>query len=253
MLKKIAFITIILSFQILAQEKSIKDTIINDYKNFYTLNNIIKLGGAFAIGGTMANTSIDQKIQNWYKDNIKSNSTDNFAKIAKSMGDGTYLIPLGLLASSYYYLEKDSYITNWGLKVSRSYLVGAPFMLTTQFLTGGSRPSDKHTNNSYWRPFKDNNGVSGHAFMGTVPFVVIAKMSNNYFIKIPAYLASFLTAWSRVNDNAHYTSQVLLGWYIGYLSVESVFDSDKNYTKGFKISSSISSDNTPLIVLNYTW
>ena len=254
MLKKMTLFFLFLGVSVLySDSKGIRETISDDYKSFYSKDNMFQLAGYFAIGATMANTPIDQNIQDWYNDNIKSNTTDNFAQFAKNLGEGSYWIPLGLLASSLYYIDEDFLLSNWGLQVMRSYIVGAPFMLGAQVLTGASRPSDDNENNSYWRPFYDKNGVSGHAFIGTVPFVVIAKMSDSYLIKIPAYIASFLAAWSRINDNAHYASQVLLGWSIGYVSVESICKSGIENKSGFKLSSTTSLDNTPLIALTYSW
>jgi len=66
--------------------------------------------------------------------------------------------------------------------------------------------------------------VSGHAFVGAVPFLTLAKMAENQKpLQVLAYALSVLTAWSRVNDNAHYTSQAILGWYMAYESVDAVF------------------------------
>lgn len=214
---------------------SLMDTIGQDYSNFYANSDRwIRFGVAFGSMGVVANTAIDQNIQDWYQDDIRSQSTDDFAKIAKVFGEGTYLIPISLLASSIYLIDDDSTIAFWGSRVARSYLVGAPALLITQPLTGGSRPSDSTVDtgeNSNWNLFNDENGVSGHSFMGAVPFIVIAKMSDNIYVKYSAYLASTLATWSRINDNQHYTSQSVLGWYLAYESVNSVFDTDSKQDK----------------------
>lgn len=204
----------------------ISQTVMNDYKSFYTTDRMIRFGVAFSIGGIVANTSMDENIKNWYQDNVRSSSTDDVAKIAKEFGNGEITIPVALLCASVKLYEPDSIIGKWGAYTSRAYLVGAPHLLATQILTGGSRPEEKN-HNSQWRPFQDDNGVSGHSFMGAVPFLTIARMyDDNPYIKYLAYAGSFFTAWSRVNDNAHYTSQAALGWYMAYESVDSVFDSD---------------------------
>jgi len=135
------------------------------------------------------------------------------------------------LISSINLIDDDSSIGYWGARTARAYLVGSPALLAAQRLTGASRPSSKTNNpdkNSHWNPLNADHGVSGHAFMGSIPFMVIARMyDKNPYIKYGAYLASTLTAWSRVNDNQHYTSQIILGWYMAYESVDAVFDTDK--------------------------
>lgn len=205
----------------------ISEAVFKDYKSFYSSDRLVRLGIAFASGGVIANTQMDDNIQNWYQDNIRSNTTDNFSKVFKQFGEGTYLLPIALLSASINFYEPESDLGIWGVYTSRAYLVGAPVLLATQVLTGGSRPNEK-SYGSQWKPFQDSNGVSGHAFMGAVPFLTLAKMyGNNNAAKYLAYAGSFLTAWSRINDDRHYFSQAALGWYLAYESVDAVFDADK--------------------------
>ena len=98
-------------------------------------------------------------------------------------------------------------------------------MLAMQRLSGASRPGETD-HGSHWKPFDDDNGVSGHAFVGAVPFLTIARMSKNSIIKYLFYGLSGLTAWSRVNDNKHYVSQAVLGWYMGWEATDAVFSTD---------------------------
>ena len=196
--------------------------IVKDYSNFYSKKRLIKMGLVFSAMGLIANTNIDKNFQDWHNNNIKSSKSDKKSKVFKNFGEKNYLIPISLLASGAYWLNNRSNVGNWGLNSVRSYIVGAPIVWVMQYVTGGSRPNDKNPT-SKWRPFNDNNGVSGHAFVGAVPFLVLAKMNDNKFIKYSAYLASTLTAWSRVNDDSHYLSQAILGWYIAHEAVSSVF------------------------------
>jgi hypothetical protein len=206
---------------------TITEAIVEDYNNFYSSDRLLRLGIGFGVGAIVANSAIDANIQNWYQDTIRTKSTDNFSNISKTFGEGKYLIPITLLAGSINYFEPESDIGVWGVYASRAYLTAAPTLLLMQRVTGGSRPGEENYG-SDWNPFIDDNGVSGHAFIGAVPFLTLAHMyEDNQAVKYLAYGASFLTAWSRVNDNAHYTSQAALGWYLAYESVDAVFDSTK--------------------------
>jgi hypothetical protein len=49
-----------------------------------------------------------------------------------------------------------------------------------------------------------------------------AQMSDKPCIKGLFYVLSTFPAWSRVNDDSHYLSQVVLCWYLAYLSVRAV-------------------------------
>jgi len=208
-------------------KKVLWDNIKQDYSNFYTKSRMVRLGIGFSIGAIIANSSLDQNIRDEYQNKFRNNDTDNFSKTAKQFGNGKIMIPLAFATANLDYFYPDSKIARWGFDTSRAYIVGAPALLVMQFTTGGSRPNEK-SYNSQWRPFKDNNGVSGHAFMGAVPFLTISYMyKDNPYIKYSSYIASFATAYSRVNDDRHYFSQALLGWYMAYESVDAVQNGNK--------------------------
>ncbi len=217
--------------------------IADDYANFYESDRLLNMGAYFVGGSIIANTKLDHNIANYYQENIRSSGTDKFSKFSKQFGEGKYLLPLsfGLGATTLFRdgnIPQNS-ISDFGLNATRAYLVGLPAMLLMQKVTGGSRPIEPAR--SKWKFFKDNNGVSGHAFVGAVPFLTLAKMTDNKWIKYGSYAASTLTAWSRVNDNYHYTSQILLGYLMAYESVEAVFDSNSKY-KNLQISPMIDTD-----------
>lgn len=212
----------------IAQGISFKQQVVDDYDNFYNWQRFTRIGIGFAFGGIMANSSFDQNIRDDYQRETRSNNTNDMAKIAKKFGETKYILPLSLAAAGLGYYQSDSNIGQWGLNASRAYLVGIPSLLVSQRLTGGSRPGETR-HQSDWKPFNDANGVSGHAFMGAVPFMTIARMNEQTpAIKYLAYALSTATAWSRINDDAHYFSQAALGWYLAYESVDAVFDSNNN-------------------------
>ena len=226
---QIIIILLILIFPgiIAAQTKNpckLKDKIISDYKNFYSPNNLWKFALGIGYSAIYANTSFDREVQNFYNDYIKSRTTDNFSKIVKPFGDGRITVPIYLTAALIGEISKKSKfgstVGEWGQRCSRALIVGAPPVLILQIVLGASRPEEGK--GSHWHPFKDNNGVSGHSFMGAVPFLVAAKMTDNSFLKYPLSIASTFTGISRINDSKHYYSQAILGWWIAFLSVNSI-------------------------------
>ena len=212
-----------------SSDSSAWQTVKLDYQNFYTRDRLTRLGIAFAVGGVMANTDIDQDIRDWYQDQIRSPNTDSFAKTFKNLGNGYYVIPMSLLAMGIGHLNSEnnaSYaIGEWGQRSLRAYVVGGPLTLFAQVATGGSRPEER-PDASHWRPFQDSNGVSGHAFVGAIPFLTIADMSDNRLVRYSAYFASTLVGWSRINDDTHFASQVFLGWYLAFESTDAVSTSE---------------------------
>ena len=201
----------------------LKKIVINDYKQFYSSENLQTLFITMAVGGILANTSADEKIQSWYQNDIRCQQTDNYNKIFKEFGNGKISIPLFFVSAAVcenFRNTKANILGEWSRRNLRSFLTGTPLLLTLQVITGGSRPYESA---SCWNPLNDNNGVSGHSFMGAVPFINAAEMTTKKPLKILFYSGSFLTGYSRINDNKHYFSQVVIGWILAYLSCENLF------------------------------
>jgi len=201
----------------------IRHTICEDYKNFYSGENLGKLTIGVGVIGALANTSADRRIQDWYQESLRSKETDNLSSAVKPFGEGMIMVPLYLGAAFLGELAKSKKLGSttgeWGKRSLRTLLVGAPLLLLLQKTLGASRPDEA---NSHWHPFRDDNSVSGHSFMGAIPFITIAKMRDNPYLGHCLYVISVLCGLSRINDNAHYLSQAALGWWIAYLAATSV-------------------------------
>ena len=227
-----------------ASKPGIADTIADDYRAYFSPDRLTRLGIAFGLGAVAANTNIDMAIRNGYQDNVRNDQTNAWSSVegnnaafrAKLFGEGKYMVPVALLAASVNYLDTDTAVGNWGANASRAYIVGLPAMWGMQFATGAARPSHNAPSGSGWRPLNTDgyaHGVSGHSFVGTVPFLTIAYMNpDNGWVKYPAYLASMAAGLSRVNDEAHFPSQVVLGWYMAYEAVDAVFDNNSKKKNG---------------------
>ncbi len=206
-------------------------TMKQDYSHLYLSHDrLLRLGAAFGVGAVMTNTDMDGNFQDWYQRRVRTDTGDDLSSFAKVFGEGKYLIPISLAAA----LVGDKLSPNietlpvgaWGERTFRAYLAGVPALLLTQYLTGGSRPTE---GDSRWSPFSDNNGVSGHAFIGAVPFVTAARMcKHNRLARYALYVASALPALSRVNDDAHYASQAFLGWFLAWEATGAITQTDRS-------------------------
>jgi hypothetical protein len=210
-----------------------RDRIFTDYANLYNGDNVKNFGVALLGGSVLANTKMDGNFQNWHGKHIQSDFSNELSKGAKFFGEGKYFVPIiATSALTYRFLQErrgvpECTIGEFTDRTMRGYLVGAPTLLTMQLALGGSRPNE---DKSYWQPFnhkhggklQSGHGVSGHAFMGAVPFITAAQMTDRPYIRGLFYVLSTFPAWSRVNDDCHYFSQALLGWYLAYLSVRAV-------------------------------
>jgi hypothetical protein len=205
------------------------DGVWRDHREFYSLSSLTWLTAGLGAGALMANTAFDERlVRDTYAENILFAPSDEFFEALhqpKFLGDGYYTIPAFAVAALVEPFVQDVPLgpqtAEWGQRSLRTILVGGPPLLALQWLTGGSRPTEAGSG-SHWEPFQDDNGVSGHSFMGAIPFLSAAKMADNAWVKSGLYAASTLPALSRVNDDDHYFSQSFLGWWLAYLAASAV-------------------------------
>jgi len=204
--------------------------ILEDHREMYTGKHLALLASGLGASAAIAHSDADRSLQDWYQSSVRSSGTQQFSRTTKPLGEGYVTVPLLAAGLLYGELRDDtpsgSAIGDWADRSLRSVLVGAPPLLLSQSMTGASRPEEQF--GSAWRPFKDDNGASGHAFIGAFPLITAAQMSNNPYAKAAFYTASAVPAWSRVEDDAHFASQAFLGWWIAYVACTAVADSERH-------------------------
>ena len=201
-----------------------------DHEHYYSWITMRDLLLGVAAGAALANTSLDEDFQDWYQDDLRSSGTDDFTSFWKPFGEGQIFIPafagLAVVGGMFEEPPLIGLTGEFGDRVTRSYLVGSPPVVFMQYCLGASRPGEAGVG-SAWKPFDDGDAVSGHAFIGAVPFITAAKMTENPWAKSALYICSGFTAWSRVNDDAHYLSQACLGWWMAYLACRAVEETEQ--------------------------
>lgn len=200
-----------------SSERGPARTIARDFGNLYDLESFARIGAALAVGGLAANTSADQEVRDWYQEDVRSRGTDDFADAVEVVGDdwvGPGLAAIGIVGELVARQPASSGPGGWIRRTGRAALVGLPAVYYLQQVTGGNRPSDGL--GSEWEPFDGSHGVSGHTFLGAVPLLTVARMSDNRLVDVLAVAVSTVGGWGRFNDDRHYLSQVFLGWYLAW-------------------------------------
>jgi hypothetical protein len=217
-----------------------------DYRNFYSWDGLGMFVVGFGLGAAVANTNADREIQEWYQDDVRSNLSNDFARWGKIFGEGWFVVAVsgtGWAAGEVFYDRPvGSVLGEWGGRSLRSLGVGTPAMLFMQTATGASRPEEGK--GSGWHPFEDANGVSGHGFMGALPWINAAKMCEGWPMKAGFYACSFVPAWSRLNSDSHYTSQVLLGWWMAYWAATAVDLTNSGEESNWSVTTTAMGDGT---------
>jgi hypothetical protein len=203
-----------------------------DFQHYYGWQSTADLLLGIAGASVLANTSLDQDFQDWYRDEVQSEGTEDFAEAWRHSGDGRYIVPaFGLMVFVGRVCDHTrcgNVMYELGLRTERAYLVGTPSLLFFQFCLGGARPYESKYE-SRWRPFEECHGVSGHAFIGAVPLITAAKMTDDPFLKAVLYACSILPAWARIEHGGHYLSQSWLGWWTAYLACRAVDNTEQQY------------------------
>lgn len=201
-----------------------------DFQYQYSMYPLMELGVAIGIAAPLANTGVDQRVRDWYQGRVHpyGDITRNIAlwntdRVGHFIGSWQYMLPVYFGVWGAGIMTEDTWTgsvaAEWANRTLRALAVGAPEMGALQLALGGSRPLDG--DGSRWRPMRDNNGVSGHAFVGAMPFLTAASMIDNPWLRAPFIAGSMWSAWSRMDSDSHYLSQILLGWFIAYQSVRS--------------------------------
>jgi hypothetical protein len=195
-----------------------------DYCNFYSWGNLTLYGLGIGAAAPLANTSADERFRHYYQNRLHGRGTDGVANVVNYAGQLWVVAPIAteLLALSGH--APEDYATDggwfeWSNRSLRAIAVGFPPVVALYGILGSARPG---LNGSHWHPFNDIHGVSGHTFIGAVPFLTAASMTDNPLLQVPLVAGSFLTGWSRIHLDRHYLSQVALGWWSAFLAVRSV-------------------------------
>jgi len=199
--------------------------IVSDEVNFYRCDSLVCIAAAFGAGALMANTGFDTTVQTAWQESVTPSGLGTFFSGCKDIGEGRYALPVfGVAAATGLLFEGQpagDVVGEWGSRSLRIFVIGAPPLYVLQLATGASRPGESSAG-SQWHFFNDNNGVSGHAFVGAIPFLAAADMVENPWAKGGLYVCSTFVAFSRVTDDAHYPSQAFLGWYLAWASAVAV-------------------------------
>ena len=198
----------------------------SDTLNFYWSDNLLSIGLVVGVAAPFANTHADQGIRNWYQRQAgrgQSRAADSFADVGKQFGEYKYTIPAYFAMSAGGHLFPDNAmlapIGEFGDRSLRAMIIGAPTVGILQVGLGGQRPV---ADDSRWHPFQYSHGVSGHAFVGAIPFLTAASMTDSRPLRALLIAGSFWTGWSRIHTDDHYFSQVMIGWSIAYLATQAV-------------------------------
>jgi len=170
----------------------------------------------------------DQKIQDWAQEN-RSSVSDRVSEFAKPFGDGRYILSgLGALYL-YAHLFEDEKAQRTALLSLKSFVISGLLVQALKFTGHRHRPTSGDPYNTWDGPsFSTSNlsfpsGHSSSAF--AIATVIASEYRDKAFVLPLAYGIATLTVLSRVNDNAHWASDVFFGAIVGYFTAKAIIAS----------------------------
>jgi len=199
-----------------------------------------KAAGFLAVGVTVF--LVDEDLQKFFQDN-RSHSSDKLADFVRTYGDK---LPNFLLGGIYLkgLVFKDQKAKDTAYLGFKSILFTQAVVLSLKYITGRERPSGNK--GAYFFKMLDfspgTNSLSfpsGHASTAFAFSSVIAHQYPEWWVKVLVYSAATSVAWSRLNDNVHFASDVLvgsaIGWYVGSTLTKFHQKKKTNSSLGFQI------------------
>lgn len=160
-------------------------------------------------------------VQRW-----RSDTTDLLSKQAKRLGDGRYTLPPTLALFLFGQYAGIPHLRESGLLAMAGFLLAGTLGQILQGLTRRHRPCSDSGPLVFEGPAwvsPHRSFPSGHT---TVAWGLLSVYGLQYWslgwVPALAFGLAVLTAWSRLNDKAHWPSDVLIGITLGLISAFAV-------------------------------
>jgi hypothetical protein len=148
----------------------------------------------------------------------RGNTTNSMARLGNSFGEWQYVVPalgVGYLAGE---VAGSSDLKRVMLHAGAAAALATGITSGLKYTIGRTRPTFAGDPDQF-RPFSGANSFpSGHTAAAFAIATSIADETDDSWSDVALYGAATLTAMARVNDDRHWTSDVLVGALIGHLS-----------------------------------
>ncbi|MBI4042573.1 MAG: phosphatase PAP2 family protein [Deltaproteobacteria bacterium] len=179
------------------------------------------------VGGTIGFFALDDEIRDWMQ-HSRTGTSNTFAKIGRPFGEGQYTLPPMALLYLYGHLFEDKRARKLALLTVEGFAITGLFTQLIKFSGHRHRPSTGDSSDTWDGPsFSQKNLAfpSGHvSSAASVATIIASEYEKTIVIPILAYGMAGLTAFSRVNDNGHWASDVFFAYALGFFTSRFVFN-----------------------------
>ena len=170
------------------------------------------------VGSTAAVMPFDEDFRKIAGKN-QNDFNDNLMSVGKAYGNLLSPVIIGGGIYSYGLLFKNENVRTTGRMIIESVAYAGAITTLLKSLSGRTRPYTENGSHFY-KPLQTDDGYlsfpSGHSTVAFSISTVLANRIHNTYASIGLYTLAALTSVSRVYDDQHWASDVLLGSAIGY-------------------------------------
>lgn len=183
---------------------------------------------AAAVGASF----LDEPINEFFEKN-QSKVLDPFADFGDFMGQPEYQGPFLLGFWGLGLATRNEWIRETSTMMAASMAASGLIQSFSKEAAGRARPS-RGTGNTDFKPFGGKNYhsfPSGHTMLALSSAWIMARQVEPMALKVTFYAIPTIVGWSRLYDNAHWFSDILLGSALGIATAEAVIQYYKNIRK----------------------
>jgi len=215
--------------------KDVKDVLVSPL--YWKKNDFLKLSAVLGTGLLLG--LADENLRTWAQERRTSGSDDFFGFVT-NFGDGGYLCGFmaGLFAAGE--VAGSDGLRKTALLGFESFLASSAFTAVLKFIPGRARPYAGEGSHSF-HPFSGRSAYtalpSGHSSAVWSVATVIADRTDSVIVDAACYGLAALTSLSRIHEDKHWASDVLIGSAIGYFTAKKICGLNRN-SKAPKLSAS---------------
>lgn len=177
-----------------------------------------------AVGAaTAAATFIDEPMDVFFNKH-ETPFFNKLASVGDFLGQPEYNFPFYTAMWGSGIIFRNDWLRNTGAMVFASYTISGLVQTISKEATGRARPSAEEGNMSF-KPFeggKYHSFPSGHGMLSISTAWVLARQTEFVPLKVVFFSMPVVVSWSRLYDNAHWFSDIILGTALGIASAETV-------------------------------
>jgi membrane-associated phospholipid phosphatase len=160
----------------------------------------------------------DAEIKNTFQKN-RTDFSNKAANYFQMIGNGKVCFPAMIGLYGVGLLTKNRKVQYTGLQAFKALVLSAGVTGSIKYITQRERPYQTDNINNFhfiWNSFHYNSFPSGHTSDAFAMASVIGYNIKNKYWQIPIYAVATGVGLSRIHDNKHWASDVVLGAAIGY-------------------------------------